>query len=104
MSFPANTFDAFSSWAMLPHVPKERIGAALDAIHDVLKPEALGFMAMREGTEEKQEAEAGRWFSYYTQSEFRAVLSKHGFNVLSEERKQSRRDLIWLTFFVTPNK
>ena len=104
MPFLPNTFDAFSSWAMLPHVPKERIELALDAIENVLKPKALGFIAMREGTEEKQESETGRWFSYYTESEFRTILAKCGFEVLSRGRKQSRADLSWLTFFVTPNK
>ncbi len=104
MPFFPNTFDAFSSWTMLPHIPKERIGIALDAIHNVLKPKAMGFIAMREGTEERQEPETGRWFSYYTESEFRAVLAKHGFEVLSGERKRSRADLVWLTFFVISNK
>ena len=104
MPFLPNTFDAFSSWAMLPHVPKNRIGVALDAIHNILKPKSLGFIAMREGTEEKQEPETGRWFSYYTQDEFEEILVSHGFEVLSRDRKLSRAGLTWLTFFVTPNK
>lgn len=104
MSFSSNTFDAFSSWAMLPHVPKERISIALDAVQSVLKPKALGFIAMREGMEEKQEAETGRWFSYYSQDEFEAILMKHGFESLAKGRKQSRADLIWLTFFVRSQK
>ncbi len=104
MSFPPNTFDAFSSWAMLPHIPKERIGLALDAIRIVLKSKAQGFIAMRKGTGEKQEPETGRWFSYYSQDEFEAILIKHGFEVLSKKRKQSRVDLVWLTFFVKSEK
>jgi len=100
MPFLPNTFDAFSSWAMLPHVPKERIGTALSAIHNAIKPRALGFIAMREGTEEKQEPDTGRWFSYYNQSEFEAILKHSGFEVLSWERKQSRADLVWLTFYI----
>lgn len=104
MPFPSNNFDAFSSWAMLPHAPKERIGVALDAIHNVLKPDGLGFIAMREGTGEKQEPETGRWFSYYSQSEFEAILAEHGFEILSKGRKQSRADLVWLTFFIKSRK
>lgn len=100
MPFPFNTFDAFSSWAMLPHVPKERIGIALDAIQRVLKPGGIGFIAMREGMGEKQEPETGRWFSYYSQIEFEGILGKHGFEILLKNRKQSRPDLVWLTFFV----
>jgi ubiquinone/menaquinone biosynthesis C-methylase UbiE len=100
MPFLPNTFDAFSSWAMLPHVPKERIGDALDATQRVLKHGGYGFIAMREGTEEKQELETGRWFSYYSQNEFEGILVKHGFQICSKNRKQSRADLVWLPFFV----
>jgi ubiquinone/menaquinone biosynthesis C-methylase UbiE len=56
MPFPPNTFDAFSSWAMLPHVPKERIGVAVNEIQRVLKPGGIGLVAMREGMGEKQES------------------------------------------------
>jgi ubiquinone/menaquinone biosynthesis C-methylase UbiE len=101
MPFSPGAFDAFSSWAMLPHVPKERIGIALDAIQRVLKPGAIGFIAMREGTGEKQEPETGRWF-YYSQNEFENILITHGFEILLKNRKQSRPDLVWLTFFVKP--
>src|SRR3990167_8575329 len=48
MPFAPNTFDAFSSWAMLPHVPKDRIGIGVDALRHVLKHDAMGFFAMRE--------------------------------------------------------
>ena len=100
MPFPSNTFDAFSSWAMLPHVPKERIGVALDGIQRVLKPGGIGFVAMREGMDEKQEPGTGRWFSYYSQLEFERILEKHRFEILFKSHKQSRPDLVWLTFFV----
>jgi ubiquinone/menaquinone biosynthesis C-methylase UbiE len=100
MPFAPSSFDAFSSWAMLPHIPKERIGIALDAIRRVLKAGALGFVAMREGEEEKQESETGRWFSYYLQDEFKEILKTHGFDIVHKGRKPSRADLVWLTFFV----
>lgn len=100
MPFAPKTFDAFSSWAMLPHIPKERIGIALDAIRKVLKADALGFIAMREGEGERQEQATGRWFSYYASQEFEEVLCETGFEVVQKGRKQSRADLVWLTFFV----
>jgi ubiquinone/menaquinone biosynthesis C-methylase UbiE len=98
LPFPSNSFDAFSSWAMLPHIPKERIAAALASIRSVLKPNALGFIAMREGEGESQETNTGRWFSYYTQSEFETILQKNGYTVEKKGRKQSH--VAWLTFFV----
>src|SRR5579872_6952159 len=100
MPFASNTFDAFSSWSLMPHIPKERIGIALVAIRKVLKSGGMGFIAMREGTGEKQEPSTGRWFSYYSDVEFEAILKNHGFNVVSKGRKESRADLTWLTFFV----
>jgi hypothetical protein len=100
MPFAPSSFDAFSSWAMLLHIPKERIGIALDAIHGVLKKDALGFIAMREGEGEKQELATGRWFSYYLQDEFGEILRTHGFDIVHQGRKPSRTDLVWLTFFV----
>ena len=100
MPFAPRSFDAFSSWALMPHIPKERIGVALDAIHKVLKTGALGFIAMREGEGERQEPETGRWFSYYSQDEFEEVLKAHGFEVIRKGRKVSRVNLTWLTFFI----
>jgi len=100
MPFAPSSFDAFSSWALLPHIPKERIGLALDAIRKVLKPGGLGFIAMREGEGEKQESKTGRWFSYYLQAEFEELLKTHGFDIIHQGRKPSRADLAWLTFCV----
>ena len=100
MPFPSNTFDVVSSWAMLPHVPKERMGCALEAILRVLKPQGMGFFAIREWEGEKQEPQTGRLFSYYSQSEFESLLVKQGFEILFKNRKRSREDLMWLTFFV----
>lgn len=100
MPFEPHTFDAFSSWAMLPHVPKERIRHALLEIHRVLKRDGIGFIAMREGTGERQEEKTGRWFSYYLQDEFVEILEDCGFTAIRKGRKISRPDLTWLTFFV----
>jgi ubiquinone/menaquinone biosynthesis C-methylase UbiE len=100
MPFIESSFDAFSSWAMLPHIPKEKIGLGLSCIRRVLKRGALGFLAMREGEGEKREPENGRWFSYYRQDEFGIILKKCGFEIVSQGRKPSRPDLTWLTFIV----
>ena len=100
MPFEKETFDAFTSWAMLPHVSKDRIDEALRSIRRVLKPEAVGFMAMREGEGEKQEAETGRWFSHYSHEEFEKILQRNGFVVEQKGKRPSRVNLVWLTFFV----
>lgn len=104
MPFLPHTFDAFSSWAMLPHIPKERIKIVLRLIREVLKTEGLGFIAMREGEKEEQEGEKGRWFSYYFQDEFEKILNECNFEIIQKGRKSSRPNLVWLTFFVRPCK
>lgn len=92
--------DAFFSWAMLPHVPKGRIKLALEVLKRVLKGDGIGFIAMREGSGYRKEEKTGRWFAYYTQEEFATILQELGFQILKQSKKQSRPDLVWLTFFV----
>ncbi len=99
LPFKEKTFDALSSWALLPHIPKERIGSALSSIKRVLKPNAILFFAMREGEGESRESETGRWFSYYSQQEFESILEKQGFQIEKKHRKISRPNLVWLTYF-----
>lgn len=103
LPFLPESFDAFTSWAMLPHIPKERIGDALSSIQKSLKSGAIGFIAMREGEGEKQEPETGRWFSYYTQNEFEKILESAGFKIESKSKKPSRANLTWLIFFIRKN-
>lgn len=100
LPFSNDTFDAFSSWDLLPHIPKERIDEALNAIRTTLKSDAVGFIAMREGEGERQEPETGRWFSYYSQEEFEKILQKNGFRIEQKYKKPSRINLTWLVFFV----
>lgn len=100
LPFPAQSFDAFFSWAMLPHVPKQRLSAALTSLKAVLKPGAGGFFAMREGIGFSEEPSTGRWFSYYSQEELLSDLFQNGFKVQRYYKKFSRIDLTWLIFFV----
>ena len=100
LPFAPKTFDAFFSWAMLPHIPKNRIDEALFTLKNVLKPDAIGFIGMREGRGEKQEQETGRWFTYYQLEEFSEILQNHGFIIEKKNKKLSRANLVWLTFFV----
>jgi ubiquinone/menaquinone biosynthesis C-methylase UbiE len=100
MPFVPHTFDAFSSWAILPHIPKARIEEVLLGIKNVVKAGGLGFIAMREGDGEQRETNTGRWFSYYQQEEFVSILQNCRFEIVEKGKKVSRPDLTWLTFFV----
>ncbi len=43
LPFAAQTFEAVFSWAMLPHVPKDKLMTALIEIKRVMKNDGLGF-------------------------------------------------------------
>lgn len=101
LPFPLASFDAFFSWALLPHVPKQRVHEALRSIKRVLKQNAVGFFAMREGEGEKRELETGRWFSYYSEQECIELLQEAGFSVIKKGKRPSRPGLVWLTFLVS---
>lgn len=101
LPFENETFDAFTSWALLTHCPKDRIDKVLSEIRRVLKANGAGFIAMREGTGESQESETGRWFSYYSLEEFENILKKNGFQILHMGKHPSRANLVWLTFILS---
>jgi ubiquinone/menaquinone biosynthesis C-methylase UbiE len=103
LPFAKKSFDAFFSWALLPHIPKYRINTALTALKNVLRSDAIGFIAMREGEGYLQEQATQRWFSYYTQEEFTKILETNGFQIEKKSKKPSRPNLTWLTFFVSIN-
>lgn len=87
LDFPEK-FDGFWAQAVLLHVPKARIDEALERIKSVLKPNAVGFIAIKDGEGERVEKnEVGgaileRFFSYWSEDEFRRVLSKNDFEVV----------------------
>lgn len=106
LPFADRTFDAFWAAASLLHVPKHYIGRVLDEIRRVLRLDAVGFIAMKEGVGERMVPGplpgTDRFFSFWLQDEFVATLHSHGFSVLeSSRRKLSSEDrTTWLRFFV----
>lgn len=98
-------FDGFWCAAVLLHVPKKRINEALSAIKRNLKPDAVGFIAVKEGKGEKMETfnykkTEQRFFAYWDLSEFRKVLLLNKFKILHDERKTKSDGTTWLTYHV----
>jgi len=111
LGFQSQCFDGFWAAASLLHIPKSRINAAFMEIKRVMKPDAIGFIALREGdTEEmviKDLRGDNRFYAFYRQEEFFCVLKRNGFEVLHADKDmreyESAKPNIhnaWLTFIV----
>ena len=91
-------FDGFWCSAVLLHIPKDRLGQALAAIHKNMKPEAYGFVSTKEGDGEVTEKD-GRFHAYWRQEDFNRQLAETGYNVI--EQGHSRiGDINWLDYIV----
>lgn len=86
LDFPKNSFDGFWSACSLLHIPKDRIDAVLSSIKQILKPGAIGFISIKQGTKflKKDWHKTGneRFFTYYEKDEFIKILSRSGFEIL----------------------
>jgi len=104
LDFP-EPFDGFWCAAVLLHIPKRRIHEALQAIKRNINRGGTGFIAMKEGTFEGIETGHdydgdGRFFAYWRNDEFKAVLAANGFEVIQEVRKPMSKLTTWLVYFV----
>ena len=98
------TFDGFWCAAVFLHLPKDRVNAALQNIKKVLKPGAVGFIALLEGEGEYFDDQTGRSFFLYTQKEFTDLLTANGFSIEKVEitKKETQKPWLatWQTYFV----
>lgn len=99
LDFSVNSFDGFWASAVLLHIPKYRIGEALESIHRVIEDNGIGFIAVKQGDGEKVEAD-GRFFVYYTEAEFAERLQLSNFEIIESRINQMSNKTIWLVNFV----
>lgn len=100
LAFPKEFFDGFWTAATLLHIPKNRIDVALKSIKNVVKQGGIGFISMKSGAGERTDPETGRWFSYYSQKEFKEVLERNGFNIIDQETRKGEKDW-WIVYYIT---
>jgi len=115
LDYPAETFDGFWMSNTLHHVPKRRVPKALRSLHRILKPGAIGFLSVKEGTGEKmtdQVAEAAtegsyrRFFSFFRKQELQELLEENGFDIVQSNLYRPGTHVVmnkkttWLTMFV----
>ena len=106
LDFPENTFDGFWAVASILHVPKNKVNDVLKGVRRIIKPGGIGFVSIKEkrALEEgiiKEDKFGGieRFFAFYTMDEFKGVLIKSGFEVLSNHVLKEM-DTNWLCYFV----
>ena len=99
LSFPDQEFDGFWTAATLLHIPKAGVGEALKSIGRVVKSGGIGFISMKAGAGEREDASTGRWFAYYSQDGFHKILEENGYSVIQEDTRKGEKDW-WLVYFV----
>lgn len=109
MAFQSKSFDGFWAAASLLHIPKYNISSILKEIRRVMKPDAMGFIALKEGDGEEMVIGNlrgdNRFYAFYQLEEFERVLANNGFEVivasrdLREYNPTHPHKSVWLTFF-----
>lgn len=100
--FPENTFEGFLAIASLLHIPKDRISKTLNEIIRITKAEAPGLITLRKGVGEGFREKSGtkRYFSFYSQKEFTAVLEKAKMSIVKSGETQEPDGTEWLYYLV----
>lgn len=109
LKFPPRSFDGFWAAASLLHIPKRRLGKVLRTLKNILKPNGVGFISVKEKLlmEEgfiREEKSGGieRYFAFYAQAEFADALRRNGLHVVKSycRRENDPNRTNWLCYFV----
>jgi len=112
-NFPNRTFDSFWASASFLHIPKKDISRVLQEAKRITKKGGVGFISVKEKTEmdegminEEKYGGLDRYFSFYTQQEFKELLEQNGFSVIkmTTHTEKDKRKTNWLCFFVQIEK
>lgn len=106
VDFAEGTFDGFWAAASFIHVPKKDIRTVLQEAKRVTKTGGIGFISMKEKREmgegmvcEDRYGGMGRYFSFYTQDEFKKILEENGFSLVKFTTHAEGKNN-WLCYFV----
>ena len=109
LPFGDESFEGFWAVASLLHIEKENIRKVLLGIRNKLKKKAVGLIVLKEGEGEmidegKDWSQNGkRFFAYYGEDEFKAILEDCGFDIIGVRRRKEGKTTVWLEFFVQKN-
>ena len=84
LGFPSETFDNFWISAVYHHVEWNKIDLALQELHRVCKPEAIGFISLRKGRMNQPfyDDQTGLSYHPWRRSDFAHSLKKNDFRVV----------------------
>ena len=110
-SLRGQSFDGFWAAASLLHVPKKNVGKVLANIKALMNRNGIGFISVKkrgqaglnEGVLKKQKyGGIQRYFSFYTNREFKKILEGSGYKIIKAvvKRERDREDTKWLCYFV----
>jgi len=79
LQLPENSFDGIWAYAVLLHLPKDRIPQVIEKMKRLLKPGGLLAVALKEGigegfVEDEKYPGTKRWFSLFTDEEVRGLF------------------------------
>lgn len=97
LKFKKKSFDGIWASASLLHIPKNKIGEALNKIYSILRADGTFYISLKEGKGEEsiQDDRYGgveKFYSYYQVSEIKALLENIGFNILKFDKVKPRKD------------
>jgi len=107
--FPNDAFDGFWAAASFLHIPKKDISVPLQEAKRIIKNGGVGFISVKEknGMDEGMIHEdkyggISRYFSFYTQDEFKKSLKQSGLSVIkiTTHIENDERKTNWFCYFV----
>lgn len=109
LDFPDDTFDGFWATASLFHVPKQEIELVLLEAKRIIRPDGIGFIALKEKTDisegliyEERYGGIERFCAFYEKEEFKQKLLESGFKILeiTEHLDDENQKTNWLCYLV----
>jgi ubiquinone/menaquinone biosynthesis C-methylase UbiE len=99
LPFVAESFSGIWACASLLHLPKSQVSGALAEARRVLKPSGLLFTSMQRGESDglmtvgETDSLPGRFYVYYTETEWQALIESAGFGMIEQRVGSSMQGL-----------
>ncbi|HSX29677.1 MAG TPA: class I SAM-dependent methyltransferase [Candidatus Saccharimonadales bacterium] len=106
LDFGGEQFDGFWAAAVLLHIPKSRIDRALTRIREVVHINAIGFIAIKDGSGEGRQIDEAdgekldRFYAYWPKDTFAERVTQNGFKVVNYNDRPINEKTKWHCFFV----
>lgn len=104
LTFANESFDGIWAVTSLPHVPKARMPPVVTKMHDILKPEGVLYVCVKEGTGEgliadKEHPDLKRHFAFYQEDELLQLFAPQFERMPFRDAHMRVNDLVFLQYF-----